>query len=118
MELDIKIYCTSLLLGFMIIYIDVMHNLLLGTAKNVTWIWCSLTSHHMQYMQRTVNVPVDMGRTPSNIGSSFYGFTADQWRNWTCIYSSVVLKSILPTEHLHCWLLFVKATSILCNRII
>ena len=104
--------------------IDAMHNQLLGTAKNVTRIWCELgllTSRDLQSMQRTVNsinVPADMGRIPSNIGSSFYGFTADQWRNWTCIYSSVVLKNILPAEHLRCWLLFVKATSILCNRII
>ena len=49
---------------------------------------------------------------------SYYGFTADQWRNWTCIFSPVALKNFLPANHLLCWLLFVKATTILCSRII
>ena len=66
-----------------------MHNLLLGTAKNVTRIWSEtglLTSSDLQNIQNkvnSINVPVDVGRIPSNIASSFYGFTADQWRNWT-----------------------------------
>ena len=63
----------------------------------------------------SINVPVDVGRIPSNIASSYYGYTADQWRNWTCIFSPV---GIPPADHLRCWLLFVKVTSILCTRII
>ena len=104
--------------------VDAMHNLLLGTAKNVTRIWCEsglLSPRDLQTIQNNVNainVPVDIGRILSNISSSYYGFTADQWRNWTCIFSPVVLKSVLPADHLRCWLLFVKATSILCTRII
>ena len=104
--------------------IDAMHNLLLGTAKNITRIWCEkglISSSEMQHIQsnvNSINVPVDVGRIPSNIASSFYGFTADQWRNWTCIFSPVVLKNILPSDHLRCWLLFVKATSILCTRMV
>ena len=71
-----------------------------------------------QYEIWKYHAPGDVGRIPSNIASSCYGFTADQWRNWTCIFSAVVLKDILPSPHLRCWLLFVKATSILCNRMI
>ena len=104
--------------------IDAMHNLLLGTAKNVTRIWCEsglLSSNDLQKIQQhvnAINVPLDIGRIPSNIASSFHGFTADQWRSWTCIYSPVLLKNVLSPEHLRCWLLFVKATSMLCTRTI
>lgn len=76
---------------------DAMHNLLLGTAKNVTRIWCGkgiLSSRDMLTIQATINsivVPVDVGRIPSNVASSFHGFTADQWRNWTCILFSRML---------------------------
>ena len=101
--------------------VDAMHNLLLGTAKNITKIWCEsgmLVLRIMQNKMDSVHAPGDVGRIPSNIALSYYGFTADQWRNWTCIFSAVVLKDILPSPHLRCWLLFVKATSILCNRMI
>ena len=99
---------------------DAMHNLLLGTAKNITRIWCEmglLSSKELKQIQNIVskiNVPADIDQLPSNIASGYAGFTADQWRNWTCIFSPVALKDILPSEHLRCWLLFVKATSILC----
>ena len=101
-----------------------MHNLLLGTANNVTRIWCEtglISRTYFEKIQNTVNsinVPVDVGRIPSKIALSYSGFTADQRRNWTCIFSSVALKGIIPANHLRCWLLFVKATSILCTRIL
>ena len=66
----------------------------------------------------SLHAPVDVGRIPSKISSSFSGFTADQWRNWTTIFSSVALKGILPSAHLRCWLLFVRACTILCTRLI
>ena len=59
-----------------------------------------------------------LGRMPLKTSSSFSGFTADQWRNWTTIFSSVYLKGVLPQAHLNCWLLFVKACILLCSRII
>ena len=37
---------------------------------------------------------------------------------WTTIYSPVALKGILPDNHLRIWLLFVRACTILCTRII
>ena len=43
---------------------------------------------------------------------------AAQWQSWITIYSAVVLKGILPPEHLHIWLLFVRACCILGQRII
>ena len=43
----------------------------------------------------------------------YKGYTANQWSNWITIYSPVVLKGTLPSEHLRCWLLFVRACCIL-----
>ena len=49
-----------------------MHNLLLGTAKNVARIWCKtdiISTNDLQRIQTTVNsihVPVDVGRIVKN----------------------------------------------------
>ena len=70
--------------GFRFHIVDAMHNLLLGTAKNVIRIWCEsgiLTSqalHSIQSLVNSITVPVDVCRIPSNIAASYYGFTADQ----------------------------------------
>ena len=64
------------------------------------------------------NVPAKVGRLPSRIGSLHGSFTASQWRNWITVYSPVVLKGILPDNHMRCWLLFVRACCILCSRVI
>ena len=44
--------------------------------------------------------------------------TADQWKNWTCVYSLYALRGLIPKEHLDCWWLFVQASILLCNLII
>ena len=80
-----------------------------------------LTNRKMEEIEKKIKsfiIPADCGRLPSNISSSYGSFTASQWRNWITIYSPVVLKGILPNEHLRCWLLFVKATQLLCHRIV
>ena len=43
-------------------------------------------------------------------------FTADQWRNWVLLYSLSSLKGMLPSQDYDCWLLFVKAAYVLCQR--
>ena len=55
---------------------------------------------------------------PSTIGSGYAGFTANQWSNWITVYSPIVLKGLLPDDHLNCWLLFVRACSLLKARVI
>lgn len=65
-----------------------------------------------------INCLYDTGRLPLKIGSSFHGFTADQWRVWTTVYSPIALKKTLPVNHLRVWLLFVRACSMLCKRLI
>ena len=102
--------------------IDPMHNLLLGTAKHMIAVWTStgiIEKSHFLAIQEKVDAfvtPTGIGRIPSKISSGFSSFTAEQWRNWTLIYSLCSLKGILTHKHYDCWLLFVKATSIICRR--
>ena len=73
--------------------IDPMHNLYLGTAKKMIEIWMEngiLTEEKLKEVQTRVDsieVASDIGRIPSKIASSFCGFTADQWKNWTNLFS-------------------------------
>ena len=102
--------------------IDPMHNLLLGTAKHIISIWKELkiiNEKNLIEIQAKVNVfvtPDDIGRIPSKIASSFAGFTAEQWRNWTLIFSLFAVKEYIPYQHYQCWQLFVKACYAFCRR--
>lgn len=104
--------------------IDPMHNLLLGTAKHVMKTWISkgiITSKDLEAIEEValkIKSPYDVGRMPLKISGNFAGFTADQWLNWTLIYSAIALKGILPQHHYNCWLLYVKACSLLCCKLI
>ena len=72
----------------------------------------------MQERIEQINVPLDIGRIPYKIESSMASLTADQWKNWTCIYSLYALHNILPPEHLNCWWLFVQACNLICHPIL
>ncbi len=102
--------------------IDPMHNLLLGTAKHMFSLWISsevIDKSHFTNIQNTVDsfvTPTDIGRIPLKISSGFASFTAEQWRNWVLIYSLSSIKGYVPHRHYDCWLLFVKAVSLLCCR--
>ena len=103
------------------VVVDVMHNLFLGTAKHVITVWKEkqvLDAKEFEEIQKRVssfNVPQHIGRIPYKIDSGMAGMTADQWKNWTCIYSLHALHGLLPDEHLNCWWLFVQACNILCQ---
>jgi len=95
-----------------------MHNLMLGKAKHVLSVWISegiLTDSKLKIVEQ-IKCPHGTGRLPTKIGSGFSGFTADQWRIWTTIYSAIALKGIIPKEHLHCWLLYVRVCTLLFSR--
>lgn len=104
--------------------VDPMHNLLLGTAKHVMKTWmakgivASKDLHVIEERVSKIQCPYDVGRIPLKISSGFYNFTADQWLNWTVVYSAVALKGIIPQNHYNCWLLYVKACSMLCCKFI
>ena len=71
-----------------------------------------LTKAQFDYLQQEVNaitVPAGVGRITHKIPSKISGFTADQWKNWLCIYSTVCLKEVLPVQYYECWKLFQDA---------
>ena len=102
--------------------VDPMHNLLLGTAKHVMSVWTTLgileKSQFIKIQEKVDQfvTPSEVGRIPSKIASGFSGFTAEQWRNWCVIYSLCSLKGLVPHRDYGCWLLFVKAVNLLCQR--
>ena len=66
----------------------------------------------------TMVPPSHVGRIPTKKSSNFNDFTADEWKNWTLVYSMYALQGILPQTELDMWELFVKACTILCTRFI
>lgn len=104
--------------------VDPMHNVLLGSAKNIMMLWKEngiIGDTHLTSVQDLVDkfvTPADVGRIPTKISSGFASFTADQWKNWTVIFSQVALKTILPDDHYRCWHSFVMACHIMCSRAI
>lgn len=99
--------------------VDPMHNLLLGTAHHVVSVWKQLGLLDLTEIQSRVDsfvTPSDVGRIPLKIASGFSQFTADQWRNWVLLYSLRSVKGMIPLQHYDCWLLFVKATYLLCRK--
>lgn len=103
--------------------VDPMHNLFLGTGKHVMQIWVDrsiITKKDFSRIEQIVAkivTPRSVGRIPNKIASRFSGFTANQWKNWITVFSPVALKGILPTDHLRCWLLYVRACFLICNHI-
>ncbi|XP_073670897.1 uncharacterized protein [Paramisgurnus dabryanus] len=106
------------------VVIDPMHNLLLGTARHVFRLWTELgilTTKSLDEVQarvESIKVPYEVGRIPLRISSGFTGFTADQWKNWTTIYSLFCLKGLINNRHYEMWFDFVQACIILCSRVI
>lgn len=92
--------------------VDPMHNVL-GSAKHIVVLWKEngiIQNTHFTFVQDIVDkfvTPADVGRIPRKISSGFASFTADQWKNWTLIFSQVALKMILPDNHYRCWHAFV-----------
>ena len=64
----------------------------------------------------SLNVPNEIGRIPCKIASSFADFTADEWKNWTLIYSLYCLHDVLPQSHFQVWKMFVKVCRKLCKH--
>lgn len=102
--------------------IDPMHNLYLGTAKHVLkdiWLERGLIDHKsldcIQSKVDSISKPHYIGRIPRKIASSFAGFTADQYKNWTNLFSVIALHDILTGDHLKCWYYFVQASRLLCQ---
>jgi hypothetical protein len=106
--------------------IDPMHNLYLGTARRMMKLWTSgeqplISTHNLKKVQSIIDStppPSDIGRIPLKIESQFAGFTADQWKSWCLIYSTLALRDILPEEHRQYWQSFVDCLSLWGQTII
>ena len=102
--------------------IDPMHCIFLGVCKRFMKLMFKLeilTDSDAQEIQQKIDrmrTPSTIGRIPRKIGSKFSSLTADEWKNWTLVYSTVCLQNRLPTDIYQIWLLFVKVTAILCKR--
>ena len=85
--------------------IDAMHNKYLGTAKHMVSIWKDfgiLGNFEFELIQSKIDgmiVPFGIGRIPCKIFSKCSELTADQWRNWTNVYSLFALHGLLPCRH-------------------
>ena len=82
--------------------VDPLHNLYLGTAKHVLkdiWLGMDIVSHNsLQSLQERIDKimsPHNIGRIPQKIASNFWGFTGNQWKNWTELYSLIILGDSL-----------------------
>ena len=94
--------------------IDPLHNLYLGTAKRLHHHWIEIGLLRVD----NFNTPTSFGHIPRNTQSGFSNMTADEWKNWTIVYSVIALHDILPPEHVACWQLFVSACRTLCSPVI
>ena len=105
--------------------IDPMHNLFLGTPKRLLreqWMESGLIPKNsldeIQNIVQKCNVPSNVGRIPHKIASAFASLTADEWKNWTLLFSLIALHDVLPQEHLECWQTYVMACNIYCSSVI
>ena len=63
-------------------------------------------------------IPKDTGSLTTKVVAGFKQLTADQWRMWSLVYSTVCLQTILPKEHFESWVHFVKAATAFCSKVI
>ena len=95
-----------------------------GIAKKMSKHYFSsglLTKEDLLVIQLRVDamkVPASVGRLPRKIASGYSAFTADQWKNWTLIYSSIALRDVLPAKDYQIWMLFVRAVFYFTRTII
>ncbi|KAK2552183.1 hypothetical protein P5673_026696 [Acropora cervicornis] len=65
-----------------------------------------------------VKVPASTGRMPKKIMNSYGGFTADQWKSFTVLFSIYALWNILPKSDLELWWDFLMACSFLSSPVL
>ena len=104
--------------------IDPLHCLYLGIARTMTKHYLKtelISKQHLDDIQVKMNeirAPNTVGRIPQKIASGFSSFTADQWKNWTLVYSSSVLRNILDKKHYRVWMMFVNVVRMLTKKIV
>jgi len=79
--------------------IDLMHNLYFGTAKRIMqkeWLDMLANNDLSMIQERVENCTYTgtIGRIPRKITSPISSLTADEWKNWTLIFSLISLFDI------------------------
>ena len=83
---------------------DPMHTFLLGMVQNETKLCLSSLSgtklSEFYKRLKNIKVPYDMGRLPNNINISegLSGLTAQQWKNFACIYARPCLSGLISAN--------------------
>ena len=102
--------------------VDPMHNLFWEqVGKHMLSIWKSqgyLSTPLLNNIQEevdSIDSPSNIGHIPGKIAVGLASFTAEQWMWWTILYSPIVLRNVLPSEHYTLWCIFSKACSLLCR---
>ena len=95
---------------------------------NIWWRMCGLMTRMNSYLMRTLResknlliqwqYPKILDAYLEKLLAAFQGFTADQWKNWTVVYSLFALKGVLPEDHPECWRHFVLACKLLGKKIL
>lgn len=93
-----------------------------GIAKHTFQTWINvgvLTQEKLMEVEARmdkITVPSDTGRIAKAISKCHTAMKADEWKHWTLIYSMFSLRTVLNTEHLKIWCLFVNACLLICQR--
>ncbi|CAG8716739.1 6875_t:CDS:2, partial [Gigaspora rosea] len=64
----------------------------------------------MEHNRKTM--PLEFGRPPINIQRYYNGFKAENWYNWTVLYSLPLFQNHLPAKYINGWAKFVRATQL------
>lgn len=87
---------------------------MLETWKNLNLVNESQFSEIQGKVDKIV-IPRNVGRIPGKILHGFSKFTADEWKFWTIVFC---LHRKLPSAHLECWRLFVRACILYASKVI
>ena len=93
--------------------IDPMHNLLLGSAKNVFECWIEkgfLKEKYLEEIDQLIQeIPIlsNVGRVAGSVLISFKSFKAEELKNWVLYFSLYCLKDFIPLNHFNMWQIFV-----------
>ena len=78
--------------------------MLLRTSKRMLFLWKdrgflnNSTLDKIQEQIDSISPPSNIGHIPSKTSAGFAGFTAEQWMQWTTLFSPIVLRDHLPLE--------------------
>ena len=100
--------------------VDVMHNMLLGSAKHIFTVWISEgipDDDKIKRIDTAINemtVPSEVGRVTKSM-FLYKTMKAAEWKNWVVVFSLYSLKKVLSKRHYNLWQLFVRASNIFIN---